>query len=54
VGWDRLTMHGVALLTLCAVIMSVFLLKRRGVAPVLALGALPVLVTLLVGYILYR
>ena len=54
VAWDRLTMHGVALLTLCGVIMSLFFLKPRGARAIFALGSLPVLITLLAGYFLYR
>jgi hypothetical protein len=54
VGWDRLTLHGVALLALCTVIMAIFALKRRSQGSILALGALPVLITLFVGYLLYR
>jgi hypothetical protein len=54
VGWDRLTLHGVALLALCTVIMAIFALKRRSQGSILALSALPALITLLVGYLLYR
>jgi hypothetical protein len=53
VAWDRLAVHGAALLTLCGVIVSLFFLKPRRFAVFLALGSLPVLVTLLVGYLLY-
>jgi len=54
VGWDRLTLHGVALLALCTVIMVIFALKRRSQGSILALSALPALITLFVGYLLYR
>lgn len=54
VGWDRLTLHGVALLALCAVIMALFVLQRQSRGSILVLGAIPVLTTLLVGYLLYR
>jgi hypothetical protein len=54
VARDRLTLHGVALVTLCAVVLAVFLQKRRRYRPVLALGALPVLITLFVGHLLSR
>ena len=54
VCWDRLTMHGVALTSLCAVFISVFLLKPSRGFVILVLGSLPVLVTLLLGYLLYR
>jgi hypothetical protein len=54
VGWDRLTMHGVALTALCAVTISVFLLKPSRNFVCLVLGPVPVLVTLLLGYLLYR
>jgi hypothetical protein len=54
VGWDRLTLHSVALLALCTVIMVIFALKHRSQGSILALGALPALITQLVGYLLYR
>lgn len=53
VAWDRLALHGAALLTLCSVIVLLFFLKPRRLAAFLALGSLPVLVTLLLGYLLY-
>lgn len=54
VDWDRLTMHGVALTALCVVTTSVFLLKPSRGFVFLVLGSLPVLITLLLGYLLYR
>lgn len=54
VGWDRLTLHGVALLALCAAIMALFVLQRQSRGSILVLGAIPVLATLLAGYLLYR
>jgi hypothetical protein len=52
-AWDRLTVHAAALVTLCGAIVSLFLLKSRGFALILALGLLPAVITLSVGYLLY-
>ncbi len=54
VAWDRLTIHAVALVALCVVIMSVLLLKPRRIPAFLVLGSMPVLTTLLTGYLLYK
>jgi hypothetical protein len=54
VGWDRLVLHGIALTALCFVMMAVFLIKHCRQRTILALGALPVVATLLSGWVLYR
>ena len=54
VGWDRLDLHAVALVALCTAIAVVFVTRLRRTKTLLALGSMPVLATLLAGYLLYR
>ena len=54
VGWDRLGLHAVALVALSTAIAMVLVAKPRGTTSLLALGSIPVLATLLTGYLLYR
>ena len=47
-------MHAVALVALSTAIAMVLVAKPRGTTSLLALGSIPVLATLLTGYLLYR
>ena len=52
--WDRLLMHGVAIMCLCTVTMIVLYWRQSRGSTHIILGSLPALATLLLGYVLYK